>query len=77
MGRSTAGYGHPRVVLIASECNHKCNHRGRAGWDAIACQCADPTLETLSYGGGLGVIRGMIGVSARTVTSAEVGITVL
>jgi hypothetical protein len=41
MGRSTAGHGHPRVVLIASECNHKCNHRGRASRDAIARRCAD------------------------------------
>jgi hypothetical protein len=41
MGRSTAGHGHPRVVLIAGECNHKCNHRGRAGRDAIACRCAN------------------------------------
>jgi hypothetical protein len=53
MGRSTAGHGHPRVVLIASECNNKCNHRGRAGRDAIACRCANPTLEILSYGGVL------------------------
>jgi hypothetical protein len=37
MGRSTAGHGHPRVLLIASECNH----RGRASRDAIACRCAD------------------------------------
>ena len=36
MGRSTARHGHPRVLLIASECNHKCNHCGRVGWDAIA-----------------------------------------
>ena len=41
MGRSTAGHGHPRVVLIASECNHKCNHRGRASRDVIARRCAD------------------------------------
>jgi hypothetical protein len=37
MGRSTAGHGHPRVVLIASECNHS----GRASRDAIARRCAD------------------------------------
>jgi hypothetical protein len=53
MGRSTAGHGHPRVVLIASECNHKCNHRGRAGRDAIARRCANPTREILSYDGVL------------------------
>jgi hypothetical protein len=37
MGRSTAGHGHPRVVLIASECNHS----GRASRDAIARRCVD------------------------------------
>lgn len=49
MGRSTAGHGHPRVVLVAGECNH-C---GRASRDAIASRCAGSTLEILSYGAGL------------------------
>ena len=76
MGRSTAGHGHPWVVLIASECNHKCNH-GRPrqpGHHRPSVRRRDS--GDIELWRTLGVIRGVLGVSARAVASAEVMITV-
>ena len=72
MGRSTAGHGHPRVVLIASECNHKCNHRGRASPDAIAVGVQTDSGD-IELWRALGVNRGVLGVSAEVMAQCRGG----
>lgn len=72
MGRSTAGHGHPRVVLIASECNHKCNTAvAPAGTPSpVGVQTDSGDIE---FGRALGVNRGVLGVSAEVMAHCRGG----
>ena len=74
MGRSTAEHGHPRVVLITSECNHNATTAvASAGTPSpVGAQTDSGDIELWRT---LGVIRGVLGVSAKAVASAEVMIT--